>query len=306
MTILLNNDGHWHDKYLAALAHYLPDRKAVEFGADCDPSEIDYAIIWKHPDGDLLNYPNLKAVFSLGSGTDYLDAYNAFPDVPVFRMIDPNMAEDMALYTLYWVIHFQRGMDVLRGQQKEGLWKRYVTPLAHEVKVCVLGQGAIGGHIAQVLSRNGYVTFGWSRSEKNFEDVQSISGEDSLLQILPEMDIVVSMLPSNRSTRNYLNKDIFAAMKRGSAFINISRGAVVDEDDLLAALDSGQISAAALDVFHQEPLPKNSAFWSHPKVHVTPHMSGATNPFTSIKIIAENLKKFEKGIMPDYQYVREV
>jgi len=305
MTILLNNDGHWHDKYLAALAKYLPERKAVAYGDEYDPAEIEYAVIWKHPDGDLLNYPNLKAVFSLGSGTDYLDAYKAFPDVPVFRLIDPNMADDMALYTLYWVVHFQRGMEVLRTQQKDHHWERYTTPLAPDFKVCVLGQGAIGAHIAKVLSQNGFDTFGWSRSSKSVEGVTSVVGQNGLNELLPNMDVVVSMLPLNRSTRKSLNSDVFSAMKKGASFINISRGGVVDEDDLLAALDRGYMASAALDVFATEPLPENSPFWSHPKVHVTPHMSGATNPFTSVKIIAENLKKFENGITPDYQYVRE-
>jgi len=252
MTILLNNDGHWHEKYLAALAKYLPGRRAEGFPNISNPEDIEYALIWKHPDGDLLNYPNLKAVFSLGSGTDYLDAHKALPEAPIFRLIDPNMADDMALYTLYWVIHIQRGMEILRTQQKQQQWQRYAT-----------------------------------------------------LQNLSEMDIVVSMLPANRSTKKFLDRDIFSKMKKGSSLINISRGAVVDEEDLLESLNSGHIANAVLDVFAAEPLPKNSPFWTHPNVHVTPHMSGATNPDTSVKIIAENIRKFEAGITPLYPYLRE-
>ncbi len=177
MTILLNNDGHWHEKYLAALAKYLPDRKVVEFGSDFDLAEIEYALIWKHPDGDLLNYPNLKAVFSLGSGTDYLDAHKSLPDAPIFRLIDPNMADDMALYTLYWVVHFQRGMEILLRQQTQKNWQRYPTQLAPDYKVCMLGQGAIGSHIAKVLAQNGFDTFGWSRSPKSVAGVTSTTGD---------------------------------------------------------------------------------------------------------------------------------
>jgi len=305
MTILLNNDGHWHEKYLAALAKYLPGRKAEGFPDISNPEDIEYALIWKHPDGDLLNYPNLKAVFSLGSGTDYLDAHKALPEAPIFRLIDPNMADDMALYTLYWVIHIQRGMEILRTQQKQQQWQRYATPLADGVNVCVLGQGAIGGHIAKVLSKNGFKTYGWSRSPKEFSGVQSISGQADLLQNLPEMDVVVSMLPANRSTKKFLDKNIFSKMKKGSSLINISRGAVVDEEDLLESLNSGHVANAVLDVFAAEPLPKNSPFWTHPNVHITPHMSGATNPDTSVKIIAENIRKFEAGITPLYPYLRE-
>jgi len=304
MTILLNNDGHWHDKYLAALAKYLPGRKAVEFGDDYDPSDIEYALIWKHPDGDLQSYPNLKAIFSLGSGTDYLDTHQSLPDAPIFRLIDPNMADDMALYCLYWIIHIQRGMDVLLGQQRNRVWQRYPTPLAHELKVCVLGLGAIGGHIASVLAKNGYDVYGWSRSPKNIEGIKSVIGKQALRETLPDMDIVISMLPANKSTRKSLDKQFFRAMKQGSSFINISRGAVVDEDDLLDVLDEGHLESVVLDVFTTEPLPANSPFWMHENVYVTPHMSGATNPDTGVRIIAENILKFEQGIMPPYPYQR--
>ncbi len=305
MTILLNNDGYWHDKYRAALAKHLPERKVVEFDDDYDKADIEYALVWKHPDGDLPLYPNLKAVFSLGSGTDYLDAHKALPTAPIFRLIDPNMADDMALYTLYWIIHFQRQIEVLRQQQRKAIWQRYPTPLAHEVKVCVLGQGAIGGHIANVLSRNGFETFGWSRSPKSLDGVNSVVGLEALQTVLPDMDVVVCMLPAKPLTHKFLNKDIFERMKKGVSLINISRGSVVDEDDLLSALNQGQIGAAALDVFAIEPLPKSSPFWGHPNVHVTPHMSGATNADTAVEIIAQNIKLFEVGTMPNYRYERE-
>lgn len=305
MSILLNNDGHWHEKYLAAASKYLPGHVVEEFGKVSNPEEIEYALIWKHPDGDLLNYPNLKAVFSLGSGTDYLDAHGSLPKAPIFRLIDPNMANDMALYTLYWIIHFQRGMEKMREQQARSQWRRYPTPLAQELQVCVLGQGAIGGHIARTLSKNGYCTFGWSRSDKTIEGVHSVSGMEALAKILPEIDVLVCMLPSNHSTQKFLNSDVFSKLKKGSVLINISRGAVVDEEHLLNALDQGPLASAVLDVFALEPLPESSVFWSHPNVHVTPHMSGATNPETSVKIIAENIEKIENAIMPDYRYIRE-
>ena len=277
----------------------------VEYAQIFDPAEIEYALIWKHPDGDLERYPNLKAVFSLGSGTDYLDTHKSLPDAPIFRLIDPNMADDMALYCLYWIIHIQRGMDVLQGQQRNRVWQRYPTPLAHELKVCVLGQGAIGSHISSMLARNGYDVYGWSRSPKNIDCVTSVVGNDALRDILPQMDIVISMLPSNPSTHKFLNKEFFTSMKDDSSFINISRGAVVDEDDLLFALDEGYLETVVLDVFATEPLPQSSPFWAHDNVYVTPHMSGATNPDTGVKIVAENILNFEKGVTLPYQYLRQ-
>lgn len=305
MAILLNNDGHWHDRWSAAIKNHMPDQEVVEYPHITDVAAIEYALVWKHPANDLENYPNLKAVFSLGSGVDYLNAFPTLPKVPIFRLIDINMAEDMALYTLYWTIHFQRLFGVYRAQQKQADWRRYPTPLAPEYRVSILGLGAIGSHIAKTLARNGFDVSGWSRSDKDIEPVKCVSGEEGLNAILPETDVLICCLPYTKATYNFLDFRVLSRLKEGAAVINISRGAVINETDLLMLLDSGHIGGAALDVFHTEPLPNNSPFWSHPKVHVTPHMSGATNPDTAIQIIASELADFEKGIMPPYPYIRE-
>lgn len=305
MTILLNNDGHWHERWRAAIETHMPGQEVAEFPDVPDPSMIDYALIWKHPPGDLERYPNLKAVFSLGSGVDYLDAFPSLPDVPIFRLIDTNMAEDMALYTLYWTIHFQRLFGTYQAQQEQANWVRYPTPLAPEFKVAVLGLGAIGSHIAKALAKNGFNVSGWSRSPKDITGVNCTYGPDGLETILPETDVLICCLPFTKATYEFLDFEILSQLKTGSAFINISRGAVVKESDLLTLLDDGQIGGAALDVFHEEPLPKASRFWNHPKVHVTPHMSGATNPDTAMQIITRDIEIFKSGGTPQYQYIRE-
>ncbi|MEP1229504.1 MAG: glyoxylate/hydroxypyruvate reductase A [Litorimonas sp.] len=306
MTILLNNDGHWHDQWRAAIETYLPGRTVVEYPNVPDPAAIEYALIWKHPAGDLETYPNLKAVFSLGSGVDYIDAYPTLPEAPIFRLIDKNMADDMALYTLYWVIHFQRMFGTYYTQNQQALWTRYPTPLAPEFKVTMLGLGAIGAHIAQVLARNGFDVSGWSRSPKDITGVNCGYGEDGLYEMLPQTDVLVCCLPLTKKTYEYLDASVLSRLKRGASVINISRGAVMHEDDLLKLLDSGHIRNAALDVFHTEPLPEASPFWSHPNVHVTPHMSGATNPDTAAQIIAQEITDFERGVWPPYPYIRDL
>jgi len=305
MAILLNNDGHWHDKWLASLARHLPGLPVHEYPNIPDKDAVEYALIWKHPDGDLENYPNLKAVFSLGSGVDYLDKFRTLPKAPIFRLIDPAMADDMALYTLYWVIHFQRLLGVYSQQQKESHWQRYPTPLAPDCKVCVMGQGAIGGHIAKRLSQNGFNVSGWSRTPKSIEGVKSVHGHTGLDEILPHADILICCLPATSQTESMLDKALLMKLKKGAALINVSRGAVINEPDLLNVLEGEHLSGAALDVFVTEPLPKASPFWSHSKVHVTPHMSGATNPDTAVQLIAANIEKFERGEMPAFRYVRE-
>lgn len=305
MAILLNNEGHWHDQWREAIEKHMPNRKVMEYPDIPDPSAIDYALIWKHPAGDLENYPNLKAVFSLGSGVDYIDAYPTLPDAPIFRLIDTNMADDMALYTLYWIIHFQRRFGTYQAQQKNSNWTRHPTPLAPDYKVSILGLGAIGSHIAKVLSGNGFDVSGWSRSQKTIENVNCVHGENGLKAILPNTDVLICCLPFTKSTYEFLDASVLSQLKKGANLINISRGAVIHENDLLSLLESGHISGAALDVFHTEPLPTNSPFWSRPNVHVTPHMSGATNPDTAAQIIAKEISDFENGIMPPHPYKKE-
>ena len=304
-TILFHNDGIWHDEWLAAIARHMPGRTAVEYSNVSNVSEIEYALTWKHPHGSLKNYPNLKAVFSLGSGVDHFDADNNLPDVPIFRLIDPAMADDMALYTLHWTIHFQRQFSLYKAQQNNNLWNRFLTPLAPDFNVTVLGLGAIGSHIAQVLAKNGFNVSGWSRSPKDIAGINAVSGSDGLSQILGNTDTLVCCLPLNKSTHHFLGHEILSQLKKGGHLINVSRGGLVDDEGLLALLDSGHIAGAALDVFGIEPLPESSPYWQHPNVHVTPHMSGATNPDTGVEIIAKDIALFESGGTPLYPYVRE-
>ena len=283
----------------------MPGNEVIDYQSVTDKDKIDYALVWKHPAGDLESYPNLKAVFSLGSGVDYLDAFPTLPQAPIFRLIDTHMADDMALYTLYWIVHFQRLFSTYNAQQEQTHWARYPTPLAPDYNVTLLGLGAIGSHIAKMLSRNGFNVTGWSRTAKNIQGVNSIHGHEALLATLPNTDVLICCLPHTKKTFEFLDLSILSNLKKGAALINISRGAVINEADLLALLNSGHIGSAALDVFHMEPLPKTSPFWTHPNVHVTPHMSGATNPDTAMKIIAREIADFENGIMPPYPYKRE-
>jgi glyoxylate/hydroxypyruvate reductase A len=305
MAILLNNDGFWHEQWRAAIEKYMPDREIVEYPDVPSQDAIDYALVWKHPHGDLVNYPNLKAVFSLGSGVDHLDGDQNLPDVPIFRLIDTAMADDMALYTLGWIIHFQRMFSTYRQQQAQSYWQRYPTPLAPNFKVCMLGLGAIGSHMALVLANNGFDVTGWSRSPKTIDGIKCISGHEALSDVLGTTDVLVNCLPLNTSTRYFLNENTLSQLKKGAHLINVSRGPVVEETALLKLLDSGHIAGAALDVFETEPLPETSPLWAHKSVHVTPHMSGATNPDTAVQIIAKDIELFERGGMPKYPYKRE-
>ena len=305
MTILLNADGHEHGQWCAAIKTYLPAHDIVQYPYVPDVAAIDYALIWNHPDGDLDNYPNLRAVFSLGSGVDYLDRFLTLPDAPIFRLVDPSMAQDMAHYVLYWTLHYQRAFETYRLQQQRAQWASRSAPRASEFTVSLLGLGAIGSHIAKTLAASGFTVLGWSRSPKALDGVVCRHGEQGLASVLSEADLLVCCLPLTPKTDGFLDVSILSSLRRGAVVVNVSRGAVMNEADLLSGLDSGHISGAVLDVFSVEPLPAESSLWTHPNIHITPHISGATGPGTAMQIIARQIADFERGILPPHPYLRE-
>lgn len=304
MAILFNNDGSRHVDWMLQLQSCLPGRTIHEYPDIPDINDIEYAIVWNHPKGDLARYPNLKAIFSTGAGTEHFDQDPNVPYVPVIRLIDPTMADDMALYTLYWILHFQRHFETYRTQQDTAHWERYPSRKTENFNICVLGLGAIGSIIATKLSMNGYNVTGWSRRQKNIEGVSCVAGQDALKPALGQADVLVNVLPLTEATRGLLNRERLIWLKRGAFVINISRGPIIEDAALLGLLDTEHITAAALDVFDQEPLYERSAYWSHPDVHVTPHMSGATNPDTAARIIADSIQCFERGETLEHRWVR--
>lgn len=304
MAILFNNDGSRHVDWMLELQSSLPGRIIHEYPNIPNIEDIEYAIVWNHPKGDLARYPNLKAVFSTGAGTEHFDQDPDVPNVPVIRLIDPTMADDMALYTLYWVLHFQRHFETYRTQQDTAHWERYPSRKTEDFRICVLGLGAIGTSIAQKLAMNGYPVTGWSRRQKTVGGVTCVAGDDALKTALSDTDVLVNVLPLTEATKGLLNREKLIWLKRGGFVINISRGSIIEDAALLGLLDTEHITAATLDVFDQEPLYERSAYWSHPDVHVTPHMSGATNPETAARIIANSIHSFERGEPLKHEWVR--
>ena len=297
MAILFSNAGGNQEGWLDALSEYLPHIPVHVFPYP-EVNEIKYALVWDHPPGDLQRYPNLRAILNLGAGTDHLERDEHLPKVPVVRLVDPVVDINMAQYTLYWVMHFRCGYEQYRTQQSKKDWSRFQIPQVSDFRVSVLGLGMIGRFVAEYLAGSGFSTKGWNRSERSINNVDTYVGEKGLDDMLAETDVLVNCLPMKSNTRGWINHRVFNAMPAGGYFINLSRGAVVDDDELIVALDSGQLNAAALDTFTVEPLPDNSPYWLHPKVHVTPHMSGSTYASTTARVIADNILRLERGEQP--------
>ncbi len=298
MTILLNNNSGENQSWADALRAHLPEMKVQIYPDITDISAIKYAVVWHHPLGDLIRYPNLKAILVLGAGMDHIDQEPSLPNVPVVRLIDPTVGDEMSQYVLYWVMHFQRGYELYRSQQAQKQWQRHMRPFSKDYCVSVLGAGLIGRFVAERLALNGFVVQSWSRSHKVIDSVVSFSGEHGLSDMLTSTDVLVNCLPLNDATRNLLDSRTLSILPIGASLINLSRGAVIDDQALVDLLDSGHIANAALDTFTVEPLPENSPYWGRENVFITPHMSGSTYPFLASRVIADNIQRVERGEQP--------
>jgi glyoxylate/hydroxypyruvate reductase A len=235
-------------------------------------------------------------IVSLGMGVDHLLADDKLPrGVPITRIMDEGLVGQMSEYAIYWALRHHRDIDKYAASQRAKVWKPEEFVDTIHRRVGVMGLGTIGQDTASKFTALGFPTAGWSRTAKTIAGIETFSGVEGLAKFLARTDILVDVLPLTRQTRGVLNANAFGLLPKGAYLINMARGGHVVDDDLLAALDSGQLSGAALDVFNTEPLPSDHPYWSHPKVHVTPHVAGATNPRTASPGVIENIKRLRGG-----------
>lgn len=258
------------------------------------PAEVLAAIVANPPPGSLQGLPALRLIQSLWAGVDRLLADPTLPaGVPLARMVDPAMNAAMAETALWAVLSLHRHFFAYARQQGAGLWQPLPQRRASEVRVLVLGQGQMGGTAAARLAQQGYTVSTWRR------DGQPLAPR------LAQADIVVNLLPLTPATRGLLDARCFAALPRGAGVVNLARGAHVVDEDLLAALDSGQVGHAVLDVFSTEPLPAAHRYWQHPQVTVLPHAAAATDPRSAAQVAAANVRAVLAGQAPAHRVDRE-
>jgi len=279
-----------------ALRQAMPEvelRAAPDLG---DLEEIEAALVWRPPPGWLAALPNLKLILSQGAGVDHILTDPLRPrHVPIVRLVDPYMTRSMVEYVTFQVLRLHLKEPEFRRQQQDHVWRQLVPPSARDRRIGILGLGELGAACAAALVALGFDVAGWSRSPKQLPCVTSFAGEAAFDAFLARTDILVCLIPLTAATRGILGRATFDRLPRGASVINAGRGGHLAEADLLAALASGQIAEAVLDVFETEPLPADHAFWDHPRIVVTPHVAALTNPVTAAEAIAANLRRLAAG-----------
>lgn len=288
------------DEWIAGIRKRLPQAN-VRAWQEGDNAPAKYALVWKPPYSMLAGRADLRAVFALGAGVDaILDQERQHPGtlpegVPLIRLQDAGMALQMEEYTTAAVLRYFRRFDDYQQLQQAGKWQ-YLVPYTHDkFTIGVMGLGVLGRRVAQRLAGLGFTVKGWSNSKKELDSVMTYD-HSQLAQFLNETKVIVNLLPNTPKTVGILNKSLFDKLAKGAFIINIARGVHLVEHDFLAALASGQIEAATLDVFSHEPLPEEHPFWQHPKVTITPHISAITYPDVGMDQICEKIKALEQGM----------
>ena len=267
----------------------------ADLSTDHPPERVEYIVYAPNSSvQDFGAFPRLKAVLNLWAGVEDV-AGNPTLRVPLARMVDPGLTAGMVEWVTGHVLRHHLDIDRAIRQSAAGQWDPWVPPLAADRRVGILGLGALGGAAATALASLGFDVAGWSRREKAIPGVACHAGEAGLVEVLSRSEILVLLLPATPGTEAVIDAAALARLPVGAVILNPGRGALIDDDALLAALDGGRLAHATLDAFRVEPLPAGHPFWGHPRVTVTPHIASATRPDSAARVIAENVRRGEAG-----------
>ncbi len=300
IVFLTNMPAEREARWREVLARALPAEEIVA-GQDVDagsldPAAFDVAIAANPPAAALARFPALRFVQSLWAGVEQLVHNPALPpEAPLARLVDPNMAQFMAEAVAAHLLSLHRDHGHYARAQAEGRWAPEPAVYARDRTVAFLGTGELARACMRQLAGLDFSLLGWSRSRRDLDGVETFAGDDGLTTMLARTDILVNLMPLTDATRGMIDAALLAQLKPGASLVNVARGGHVVDADLIAALDSGQLSEAVLDVFHEEPLPAEHPFWRHPRVHIFPHVAAPTDPESAAEIAAANIRAFRSG-----------
>ncbi|MCA3177394.1 MAG: NAD(P)-dependent oxidoreductase [Burkholderiaceae bacterium] len=279
----------------ALRARGFPHPVHTTIDGDWDPASIRWLVAWRLPAGVLPRLPNLELLFNCAAGVDKLLATPDLPPgLPIARVADDAQAIELAQYVVHAALDHLRIAPRYRAQQAARDWTRHRAP-AVGLPALVLGLGPIGMRIARSLATMGFVVSGWSRSPRDVPGIETFAGADGLAAALPRARVLVCALPLTPETTGLVDAALLARLPRGAFFVNIGRGGHVVEPDLIAALASGQLSGATIDVQAREPMPADDPLWDAPNLTLTPHVAGQLDPDTVMAQFAEEIERLGRG-----------
>jgi glyoxylate/hydroxypyruvate reductase len=296
MTFLYKGDARRGAIWAEQFARNLPQVPFRIWPDAGDAAQVRFLAAWEPPPDIDKVFPNLEVLFSVGAGVDQFDLSALPPQLPVVRMVEPGLTTCMGEYVSWAVLSLHREMPLYLDQQRQRVWKEHAVRPASTRRVGVMGMGTLGRAALAQLRQLGFDCAGWSRSRRSDPGVRCYAGEAELGDFLAATDILVCLLPLTPETRGILGRRVFGALPHGAALVNAGRGGHLVEADLLAALESGQLSAAVLDVCEPEPPPQVHPFWEHPRIWLTPHVASATQAETAAQSLIDNLRRHSAGL----------
>jgi glyoxylate/hydroxypyruvate reductase A len=306
MSLLILSPTRETDSWVKAIKEIDANIDVFVYPEPIDPKAVEFILAWNHTYGSLKNYPNLKCISSMGAGVDYLLKDPELPEnVLLTRIIDPELSKTMFEFILAIVMNHLRGLTHFKQIQASKLWKPSGYQRIEDVRIGIMGLGEIGSYVAEHLMNLGFSVNGWAQNPKPNCKAKVYLGSEELEAFMKSTDILICLLPSTPKTEGLLNKQTLHYLPKGASLINVARGDIIVDADLIHLLDSNHMKTASLDVFTEEPLPKNHPFWKHKKIDITPHVASLTNPKTVAPQIVENYHRMKKGKQILYEISRE-
>ena len=296
MAILVLATSAFVEQQRDALAKIAPHERIYTDPTSAPPAEIEALLAFKLAPGIASRFPALKFIGCAGAGVDDLLATPDVPaHLPIVRAVDPLQGQRMAQYIALMVLRFHRDLPRLEAQHRDARWERFMPSPEEDCTIGVMGYGSAGAPIGAALARLGYPVVVWTRTPRSIEGAEAFAGPIGFAPFLARSRVLVCALPLTFATNGLLATDTFAALPRGAYVINVSRGAVLREADLVAAVDAGHLAGAALDVFETEPLPATSPLWRHPNILCTPHIAAVPRADVAAVQFLDNLRRARSG-----------